>query len=204
MPVGTEEDDLFDSDALSKLKPVDPQTVRKSIPRYLYRAFSSSGPGEHCPQHFKSATASRNPDGPGFFDLDLKRGQCMLWKNLKGEHFPGNDLFSLTSLFRIALQRATVMAREFKKNIQICILDTRKVGLAAVFPATVLMDNFFLNPRTEVSGTEYVAHGMLDVSRGSSSATLESLIENGLCDLVPELANTLTPTKIGRQRPGFV
>lgn len=131
----------------------------------------------------------------------------MLRKHLKGEHFPGNDLFSLTSLFRIALQRATVMVREFKKDIQICILDTRKVGLATVFPATVLMDNFFLNPNTvleKVSGTEYVAHGMLDVSRGSSSATLKSLIENGLCDLVPKLADTLTPTKVGRQGPWFI
>ena len=29
MPAGTEEDDLFDSDGLSKLKPVDPQIVGK-------------------------------------------------------------------------------------------------------------------------------------------------------------------------------
>ena len=125
----------------------------------------------------------------------------------KREHFPSNDLFSLTSLFRIALQSATVMVREFKKDIQICILDTRKVGLATIFPATVLMDNFFLNPNAvleKVSGAEYVAHGMLDVSRGSSSATLKSMIENGLCDLVPELADTLTPTKVGRQGPWFI
>ena len=207
MPAGTEEDDLFDCDGLSKLKPVNPQTVRKIIPRYLYRAYSSSGPGEHCPQYFRSATALRNPDGPGFFDLDPKRGQCMLRKHLKGDHFPGNDLFSLTSLFRIALQRATVMVREFKKDVHICIIDTQKVGLATVFPATVLMDNFFLNPNTvleKVSATEYVAHGMLDVSRGSSSASLKSLIENGLCDLVPELADTLTLTKVGIQGPWFI
>lgn len=44
---------------------------------------------------------------------------------------------------------------------------------------------------------------MLDVSKGSSSASLKSLVENGLCDLVPELEDTLTPTKVGRQEPDF-
>lgn len=94
------------------------------------------------------------------------------------------------------------MVREPKKGIQRCILDTWKVGTAIMFPATVLMDKFLMNPNTrlgKVSDTEYVAHGMLDVSNGTSSAFLESLIANDLCDLVPELRDTLGPKKIGRQ-----
>lgn len=50
MPAATKEDDIFDSDGLQKLKPVDPPAIRKAIPRYLCRAFASSGPSEHCPQ----------------------------------------------------------------------------------------------------------------------------------------------------------
>lgn len=59
----------------------------------------------------------------------------MLRKHLKGDRFPGNDLFSLTSLFRNAPQRATVIVRELKKDIQICILDTWRVGIAAHLPS---------------------------------------------------------------------
>lgn len=55
----------------------------------------------------------------------------------------------------------------------------------------------------KVSNTEFVAHGILDVSKGSSSASLKSLAENGWCDLVPELEDTFNPTKVARQEPDF-
>lgn len=64
---------------------------------------------------------------------------------LKHFRFPGNDLLSLTSSFRNAPQRATVIVRKFKKDIQIRILDTWRVGIAAIFLATVLINDFLLN-----------------------------------------------------------
>lgn len=75
----------------------------------------------------------------------------MLLGALKNEtDFPGNDLFWLTSLFRIALQRAIGLVREPEKGIQTCILDTWKVGTATVFSATVLMAKFLMKPNTRL------------------------------------------------------
>ena len=103
-----------------------------------------------------------------------------------------SEFTSWSSSLLVTLLDATRKA-DYQQEAVVCIdvLNTRKLTMASVFPATMLLRAYGIKSEEELShgifSHEYLVHGAIGDESCFSVAGLQQLRECGLCDLFPEL-----------------
>lgn len=162
--------------------------VEGSVPRYLYRAHSSSSNGRNSSRSF-------TPQSPiytnNLSDIQRQHAKDMLENHFLWNCRPNDQFVSWTSSLLWALQHA--IRKDFRgdRDVQICVLDTSKIETCSFFAASDLIRIYRVPDEGKLAHryyvTEYLYHGGLFVHGSSSTVSFNLLREYGLFNLLPEL-----------------
>ncbi len=122
----------------------------EATPRYLYRVFDPSSPGETNANWVRSRDALRN-EPASVIDLfrrpEHEQMAYRIWGHLRWRNFPDDNLVSWTSSLLFAIQYIFYRhnhqrSRPSYASIMICILDTRDLQYGAFIRDLDLIKSF--------------------------------------------------------------
>lgn len=174
------------------------------IPRYLFRVYDSTSPGESNNIWVKSRNATRGqPDARVdiFKRSDRNQGARRIWQHLKWKGCTDDNLMSWTSSVLFAIQymfrrHNTQWGRPSYADIKMCVLDTqgiargafiRDIDLAQAFAPFYYELEDFANFRSRGNYFgEYLSQGALKIEGHNTVVSAQEMIDKGLLLLRPE------------------
>lgn len=174
------------------------QEVFNQTPCYLFRAYSARSNGRSENEEIVSAAADNGLDSRSIFLLDNDAAENMIRCHLNWKNREDDNLISWTCSLLFAFQHAirrgeTDYGPFTLDDICLCVLDTSLLPRGTFIPAGTLMVAFGIETVTKYNYTpedlcdEYLPQGSVNIQSKSATTSLDSLINSGLYDVIPEL-----------------
>ena len=185
------------------------------IPRYLFRVFDSTSPGESNDVWTKSKDAVRHRPNAGidiFKRRDRTQAAFSIWGHLEWKGLQDDNLMSWTSSLLFAIQyifyrHNSQRGQPSYTDIRICVLDTQKIAQGAFIRDIDLIEAFSpfdggLRKFARMRGGknyfgEYLSQGALNIAGHNTIVSAQDMINKGLLLLRPEFKASVEDSGCG-------